>query len=99
MANSPTYRAPSSVSRIELSASTCWSAPRFHDLAVLELKTHVGEGHAVVDGRGVVLDHAVDGIAHRGGEALAVGDVHFAVTWDDGNVLDGERQIGIAPAP
>ena len=50
----------------------------FDDLAVLEDEADVLEALAVVDGGRVVLQHAVDTVAHGRGEALAVGDVVFA---------------------
>ena len=46
----------------------------------------------------VEVDHAVDAVAHGGGEDFAVGDVDLAVAGDGGDALDAEGQIGVARA-
>ena len=66
------------------------------DLAVLEDEADVLEALAVVDGGSVVLEHAVDAVAHGRGEALAVGDVVLAAAGDDADALDREGQVGLA---
>ena len=68
------------------------------DFAVLEDQAHVGVGDAAVEGGAVVMDDAVDGIAHGGGEDFAVGDVAVAPAGFGGDVLDGKGEVGIARA-
>ena len=63
------------------------------DLAVPELQVHVPEQKAVIGGRHVVGDMAVDGVLHRGGIDLAVGNVPVAVHAEAGDALDGEGDV------
>ena len=67
------------------------------DFAILELETHVLKSRAGVDGRGVVLDHAVDRFFHRAGKDLAVRDIAVARAADCAESLDAECQVGARP--
>ena len=68
------------------------------DFAVFEYQADVVVGGAAVDGGAVEADDAVDAVAHGGGEDFAVGDVHFAVAADGGDVFDAESEVGFAGA-
>ncbi len=60
------------------------------DFAVFEGKADIGVGDAAVEGGDVVVDDAVDAVAHRGGIHFAVRDVAMAVAQEGGDALDGE---------
>ena len=64
------------------------------DLAVLEGQLDALEGDAVFERRGVEGDGAVDRVAHRSREDLAVGDVVLTRRLEDGDALDGEGEVG-----
>jgi hypothetical protein len=53
------------------------------------------EGRAAIERGGIEADGALDRVAHRGGEALAIGYIVLAGTGDYGNVFDAEVQIGV----
>ena len=63
------------------------------DLAVLEFETHVPEEEPIIGRGAVVADIAVDGVLHRGGVDLTVGNVAVAVHAEAGDVLDGEGEV------
>lgn len=66
-----------------------------HDFPVLEGQAYIFKGKAVVFGGGIIGNHTVDGITHRCGINLAVGDIAAAGTLDGRNILDGEGNIRI----
>ena len=64
-----------------------------YDFPVFEGQAYIFKGKAVVFGGGIIGNHTVDGIAHRCGINLAVGDIAAAGTLDGRNILDGEGNI------
>ena len=67
------------------------------DFAILELETHVFKPCPGVDGRCVVLDHAIDRFFHRAGKDFAVRDVAVARAADGAEPLDAECQVSARP--
>lgn len=68
-------------------------AVSFDDFAVLEAETDSVEGDAVVDGRGVVGDGAVDAVAHGCCVDLTIGDVAVAGADDGRYALYAETKV------
>ena len=62
----------------------------FHDLAVLEDQTHVGVRDGPIGGRAIVMNHAIDGSAHRRRIYFSIGDIALAVAFPGGDALDGK---------
>ena len=66
---------------------------RLHDLAVFKGQAHVFKGKALIQGRCIIGNRAVDGILHRRRVHLAVRDIQVACAGDGRDTLDGEGQV------
>ena len=64
------------------------------DFPVFECEFYIFKCKAVVFGRGVVSDNAVDGVANGGCVDFPVGNVAGAGAFHSRNVLNGECQVG-----
>ena len=70
---------------------------RLDDFAVLKRQANVLKREALVQGRRVVAQRAVDAVPDRRGEYLAVGDIAIARALDRRQAPDREGQIGARP--
>ena len=67
------------------------------DLTLAELEDNIVKDSSLVEARGVDAEGPLDGVLHRGGENLSVGNVVLPGAADCGDVLHREFQIGSRP--
>lgn len=66
----------------------------FDDLAVLEFELYVVERNTLVNGRGIVGDHAFYRVFDGRRETFTVGDIVSSSTGNAGKATDGKPQVG-----